>query len=359
MHLARLHLEHFRNLETTDLALGAGFNYVYGPNGAGKTALLEAVHTLSRGRSFRAGGLNTLIAHGAGEMRLRAEVTGAAQRTLALARSRSGSTTLSLDRMRCRRMSEFARLLPVNVLLPDAGGLVLEGPAHRRAFLDWGLFHVEPRFLECARRYRRALQQRNAWLKGAVAGDADPWADALIEYGVALTVMRTRYIERLETTLQEVLGRLAPELDVALSHSDGGFSDGASARKKLSESSARDVKFGLSHVGPHRADLAFRVEGHAAAAVVSRGQAKMLASAAIIAQVALRAEVAGRRGVLLIDDFGAELDDAHVERFIAVLASLGGQVIATSTLAPDWAREACDLFHVEQGRIRAEIRRTR
>ena len=62
-------------------------------------------------------------------------------------------------------------------------------------------------------------------------------------------------------------------------------------------------------VGPHRADLSFRVDGVPARDRVSRGQQKMLAAAFILGQLAAsRRSQARRPTCLLLDDPAAELD---------------------------------------------------
>ena len=55
--------------------------------------------------------------------------------------------------------------MPVQAIDPEVHRLVEEGPQERRRYLDWGVFHVEPRFVEQWRRYQRALKQRNAALR--------------------------------------------------------------------------------------------------------------------------------------------------------------------------------------------------
>lgn len=53
MHITRLHVERVRNLKTVALSGLRPFNVFYGHNGSGKTSILEAVHLLATGRSFR------------------------------------------------------------------------------------------------------------------------------------------------------------------------------------------------------------------------------------------------------------------------------------------------------------------
>ncbi|WP_220385357.1 AAA family ATPase, partial [Klebsiella pneumoniae] len=53
MHLTRLNIERVRNLKTVALHGLQPFNVFYGANGSGKTSILEAIHLLATGRSFR------------------------------------------------------------------------------------------------------------------------------------------------------------------------------------------------------------------------------------------------------------------------------------------------------------------
>ena len=119
------------------------------------------------------------------------------------------------------------------------------------------------------------------------------------------------------------------------------------------ESLDRDVKFGATQAGPHRADLRLRTTSEAAADALSRGQAKALAMALRLAQAQHTASVAGRRSLFLVDDLGAELDRAHSGRFFSVLQRMGCQVLATATSDPGDALDyqgTRGVFHVEHGR---------
>ena len=371
MYLQTLAVSEFRNIRSIELSLGSGFNYIHGANGAGKTALLESIHLLARGRSFRTGKGGALIRRAADELVVRGVVESAEgdRVTLAVAKSRSGQTQLRIDSRRETRVSALARLLPVQTLLPDAGQLVLGGPAERRGFLDWGLFHVEHSFLDVSRRFRRVLSQRNAWLKSPSGQDCgssadDPWFGQLQQLACALSELRASYVHRLEPVFQEMRALLTPELSCRLGYDWGGLVNIESVAKKLSESLVRDVKLGVTHRGPQRGDLIFTVDDHPAAETVSRGQAKLLASAALLAQAKLLEMERGTRSVILIDDFGAELDRSHELAFGRALQELQCQVVATSTQepaeGPDWVQNLpdCAVFHVEHGQLIATMSRT-
>lgn len=383
MHLRRLHIDGLRNISAVTLELGAGFNYLYGDNGAGKTAILEAVHVLARGRSFRASSIERLVNKGSGALLVRAEVsnqTGTHQ--LGFARA-DAKNRYRIDGQPAEGFSLLAAQVAVQTLLPNASDLVYAGPGERRRFLDWGLFHVKHDHLSVARQYNRALLQRNAWLKAqrgqTPSWQEDPWVEAVLSYGLSLNKNRSLYVQRLEAPFRRALASLSEVMELTLSYRWGGLQDERESREKMSESFSRDVKFGATQRGPHRADLLVTAgevrerprgqsnsdltqSNHAANAsageILSRGQAKIAASALMLAQVELQRQEVGENSIVLIDDLGAELDAQHWQRFLGTLEALECQVIATSTEAPGnqgWLDQIkCDVFHVEHGTVKSD-----
>ena len=53
MLIRRLQLQSFRRFDSVEIDLRQGFNLLTGDNGSGKTSVLEALHLLAHGRSFR------------------------------------------------------------------------------------------------------------------------------------------------------------------------------------------------------------------------------------------------------------------------------------------------------------------
>ncbi len=371
MRLARLEITHVRNLTRVAIDLAAGLNLFYGANGAGKTSILEAVHLLARGRSFRTHRIGSVITRGQDALWVHAQMVDERRGELAvgLHKRRDNVAEVRVNGVAERRLSSVASIVPLQVLLPDGADLVLGQPGERRRFLDWGMFHVEPSSLGVLRDYQRALRQRNVVLRGArgraeaLARDLDSWDDRIVVLAEAVDHLRRSYVEGLSAALIAQLAGLSPGLDIELRYQPG-WPDGASFQKSLRESRVRDVKSGATHPGPHRADIRLRVAGHAAAETLSRGQAKVVASALRLAQSAQIAAATGRASLFLMDDVGAELDQAHNDRFFGALSEMGCQVLATGTAPVDLRRHfggRLRMFHVEHGACRmtdgdAEVR---
>src|SRR5438105_12096429 len=92
----------------------------------------------------------------------------------------------------------------------------------------------------------------------------------------------------------------------------------------------RDEARGLTHVGPHRADVAVRLHGRPARETLSRGQQKLVAAAMTVAQLRLLQEVTRTTPTLLLDDPAAELDGERLQRFIEQVLRLRCQLVVTS-----------------------------
>jgi DNA replication and repair protein RecF len=360
VHFERLEISLFRNLDAVAIDLAPGLNTFYGDNGAGKTAILEAVHLLCRGRSFRTQKTQTLIQQGADQLMVRGIILDESRgrTSLAISKDRKARTEMRLNGMPERRLSEFARLTPLQVMLPDIADLVFGSPAGRRSWLDWGTFHVKPSYLEQLRSYLRAVRQRNALLKDhAEPRTLKPWHEEVARLGEAVTVARQHYLEGVIPHFQDVLRELTPGLALDIRYHRGWGAE-ESLGKLLGDSSPREVKYASTLWGPHRADVQLRVEGTPAGAVLSRGQGKLVASAMQIAQAALLSDAEQRSTVFLIDDAGAELDVAHNERFFRLLQRIGGQILATTTRYPTskdrrkTEPEKTKMFHVEHGAIK-------
>jgi len=350
--LSRVRITGFRCLREAELGLDPRQNYIFGPNGAGKTSLLEAIFVLGRGRSFRTRQMRRLIQHGREGFAVFGEIdVPEAVRRIGVA-YQAGRLEKKVDGQPAAGMAQLAALLPVHALDPSMHALVEGGPSERRRFLDWGVFHVEPAYLEVWKRYRRVLSQRNAALKaGGSAADVRPWSLALAEAGAEVDRHRRHYLDR----LSPFVGRLGQRLldrPLTLDYRRGWPAeetlDGA-----LATAEVRDRQSGTTEVGPHRAEIVLRLDGRRVQDEASRGQQKLTAAALIVAQVAVESAERPLQSVLVVDDPAAELDAVALERLLASLAELQAQQIFTA-LTPNHLAPAANhpVFHVERGRVR-------
>jgi DNA replication and repair protein RecF len=250
-------------------------------------------------------------------------------------------------------ISAVTHELPVQIVDPSIHRLIEEGASRRRRLLDWGVFHVEQNFLNPWRRYQRALSQRNAALRsGMDSRILGSWTEDLVTAAAEIDSQRSGYTAMLRPVFMELANSLLG-FSVELEYLRGWSSD-QTFEAVLASSEMRDRRLKTTTVGPHRADLTFKMDGTPARDRVSRGQQKMLAVALILAQVRLRAERHPvPRSCLLLDDPAAELDVDNLGKVLSVLAKLPTQLVITSLNQQGlYGMEIGRMFHVEQGRVR-------
>jgi DNA replication and repair protein RecF len=348
MSLIELEVEDLRCLQKVELDLHPRVNLILGPNGSGKTSLLEALYLLGRGRSFRTRHTERLIRHGARRLRAIARTNEAIPSTIGFGFDRESGAEARIDRRAVRSFTELAEAVPVQAVDPGIHRLVEEGPGHRRRWLDWGVFHVEPGFVGHWLDFSRVLKQRNAALRQRA--DPTPWDAEFARLGEGLAESRVRALQALAPHWQHIVAALLGR-EVTLSYFRGWSQD-----QTLSESlvihRASDRERGRTTSGPHRFDVLLRWESHAAREVLSRGQQKLLGAALALAMARLVGSGERRPPLLLLDDPAAELDLSLAENLVRETSSLGGQLILTALHAGDSPFGAPDrVFHVEQGRV--------
>ena len=359
MSLVRLNVRAIRNLQPLELAPSPRINLLYGANGSGKTSVLEAIHLLGLARSFRSTRLTPVIQHEQeralvfGEVRL----SDGRLSQLGIARERNGECRIRIDGQNARSAAQLAEVLPLQLINPDSFRLLDGAPKIRRQFLDWGVFHVEARFLGAWQRLQAALRQRNSWLRH---GRIDPaaqaaWDRELSLASEAIDEYRRGYIQALKPVFERTLAQLVELPELTLSYYRGWDRE-RSLAEVLAASLVRDQQLGHTQAGPQRADLRLRIGGHNAADILSRGQQKLVVCALRIAQGHLVNQAKHGQCVYLVDDLPSELDEQHRHALCRLLEDLDCQVFITGvdgeTLKDGWRTDTpVAMFHVEQGRI--------
>lgn len=362
MHIVRISLNRVRRFDSVELAPRPGINLITGDNGAGKTSVLEALHLMAYGRSFRGRVRDGLVQKGADALEVFVEWQehgGAAPvERLRRAGLRHGGQAWKgrLDGEDVAQLGSLCAALAVVTFEPGSHALVSGGSEARRRFVDWGLFHVEPDFFPLWRRYTRALKQRNALLKaGAAPRQLDAWDHELAEAGTPLTSRREHYLDRLQDRAVAIAADLAPGLQLqGLELQPGWRRHEMSLADALLLSRERDRTTGYTSVGPHRADWSVGYAEIPGRDALSRGQAKLTALASLLAQADDYAAQRGEWPVIALDDLGAELDRHHQQRVLQRLAGTPAQVFITATEPPaalEGHLRPAAVFHVEHGAI--------
>ncbi|MDO6764200.1 DNA replication/repair protein RecF [Agarivorans sp. 1_MG-2023] len=351
MQIQSLGLQHFRNIESASLSLNPQLNVVLGKNGSGKTSVLEAIYYLGFGRSFRSNRASKVISYQQDSFVVFAQLE---EHKIGLQKFKGGDTALRINKETVRSQAVLASLLPIQILHPEGYGLVDGSPKHRRAYLDWGVFHVEHQFHGAWQNYKRILKQRNALLKQTRQyQDLVYWDKQLVELAQVVSTQRLEYVTSIKSTLFDLVEEFLPEYKFELAFYQG-WDEQSDLADLLKSSFERDRMLGYTQYGPHKADLKFKFNGINAVDLISRGQLKLFVCALILAQGQHAQQTSGKKTVYLIDDFAAELDMSKRQLLATCLQRHGSQVFVSAIeeqMLDGFDLEGCTMFHVEHGVI--------
>jgi DNA replication and repair protein RecF len=353
MRLTRLEVTNLRIIEAATLLPEGGVNLIAGANGSGKSSLLEGIHLIGTGRSFRSRRAEEFIRHGQSALTVHARVRETGGDELPVGVEKRGQTTrIRLSEEAIRSAAVLARRIPVIVILPESQRLISDGAELRRQFLDWGLFHVEPGYVTASQNYRRVLKQRNAQLRAQASPRVlAPWDAELGDTGELLHGLRVAHLDSMLKRVGSLVAELTG-LEVSIHYVPGWDTKGSLA-EAAAKALGRDAARGYTGVGPHRADLELLVGGVPAQRVLSRGEAKLFCLALWLAQAREHHQQAARTPLILIDDLASELDAANQARVFQSLSSLGAQTFVT-TVSNELLRDLpgpLKTFHVERGKV--------
>ncbi|MEH6625478.1 MAG: DNA replication/repair protein RecF [Motiliproteus sp.] len=360
MAIQSISISDFRNISRLKLKLSPRVNILHGVNGSGKTSILEGVHLLSLGRSFRTSKYKHYIRQGTQSTTLFAEAMATSSASIlpvGLQRKLDGALKIRVAGQSIESASVLAELLPVQLLNSDTF-LLLEGsPSIRRQFIDWGGFHSDAGFFVAWKAVKRALKQRNSLLK---YGKLDPlvrrvWDAEFVRHADALDGYRQAYIDALIPCFEQVLAELI-EIDNLSLNYYRGWDRKQSLDEILDEGLERDKNLGYTQMGPQRAELRIRIGTIAASEILSRGQQKLVVSALKLAQGLLFKRTSGRDCIYLIDDLPAELDRNHRQKLCKLLDDLQCQLLLTCVDSGSfeycWKDETeVRDFHIEEGSL--------
>jgi len=353
MILCHLTIERFRNLARGELELSPGVTLFWGRNAQGKTNLLEAVHYVATGRSFRTRLDRECLPWDAPAPAV-ARIEGRLERggvSHQLAVSLTDRAKFAwVDGKALTRLGDLLGKLMVVLFTPDDIGIAAGSPALRRRFLDMALSQVSSAYLGHLQGYVEALRQRNAAFRtgdsslGAAPSEEalDPWAGPLVTHGVETSLARRKAVGELALLSCTFYKEIAPGdglLNVeyrsgsAIVPDDDREQATEHFRRRLNDAAAIERARRQTLVGPHRDDLLLTVGGREVRDYGSQGQQRSVVLALRLAEGKWMAQQTGETPLLLVDDLGAELDQDRRGRLLPLFGA-GVQTLATTVGDP-------------------------
>ncbi len=347
MTLERINYQGFRNLVDAELQFAEGFNFIIGANGAGKTNLLEAIFYVGLASSFRAREERNLIRSDSPYLRVNAVADGRE----AIIYLDSRHKKLMIQNNEVHRLSDFIGWLGVTLLSIEDIWIVRGSPAKRRAFLDWAIAKVSPRYCTYLTEYHNIVRQRNKALQTAYDDkDASLFEildEQLIKTGNEIYRIREAHLPELKESVAQIGADLGlKKLDFSYKSTCPDMRLSQSALNRVHQ---KELLWGHTIVGPHRDDLLFSINGHSLKQFASEGEERAAAVSLKLAESEHVYKKTGKRPILLLDEVAAEFDAVKKH---SLLNTLKGQVFYASTQLPAFSRldqKRYNIYSVKRG----------
>lgn len=370
--LSKLVLHNFRNISSASVELNPRLNLIIGPNGSGKSSFLESLSVLAHGRSFRTHKYRNLIKDNEKDFILFSNLVDEQNDVvpIGIQRSRGGDFKIKVNEKNINSSAELAEKLPLILIDSNSFKLLEGGPKERRRYFDWLVFHVKHEFADLWKQVSRCIKQRNSLLRRDKIdySEIEPWDVEISRMSEQIETLRLECFALLKGVFTDVLDNLkadksATEIieskNISLEYSSGWKDGDISFRDQLKANYQKDLQYGYTVLGPHKADIKIKSGRHIAAEILSRGQQKLLISAMFISEARVFRDQTKRNPIFAIDDLPSELDENNQSILAAWLNDFKSQLFITG-ITDEFVRriwsdskkeEKLKMFHVKHGTL--------
>jgi DNA replication and repair protein RecF len=336
MKIKRVVLSNFRNYKLSAYDFGAEATLIFGPNAVGKTSIVEAIHLLSTGDSFRSGKIDEMVSIDTEVSRVSCKLVEANDESedseeleILLNRGNVGGRRTqkrlyTLNGAKKRKKDFIGKFYSV-VFRPEDMRLIEGSKTRRRKFMDEALIILDWQYARSLKMYEEALVKRNKLLwqikeKLVPKTTLKYWNMTVLKHG--------QYLQKKRKELLDFFSQVDFPLPFRVSYRPSIIS-----QERQAEYEFKEIASGHSLIGPHKDDfLVFlddknKIKGKSEektefdlATYGSRGQQRMSVLWLKICQLSYIEVQSNQKALLLLDDILSELDEMMIEKVLGLLA---------------------------------------
>ncbi len=290
MIIKSLELSNYRNYDNLNIEFDESTNILFGNNAQGKTNILEAIYMSGTTRSHRGSKDKEIIKFGCDEAHIKSVVSKDNrdfQIDIHLKKSRAKG--IAINKVPIKKAIELFGILNLVVFSPEDLAIIKNGPSERRRFVDAELCQLDKVYLYDLTIYNKALNQRNKLLKDInynpqLRDTLDVWNRQIIDYGKRIISRRRALVDQLNEIVEPIHENITGgseriHIGYEMNVSEDAYED------EFNRSLERDIRFGQTHVGPHRDDLSFEVNNIDMRKFGSQGQQRTCALSLKLAEI--------------------------------------------------------------------------
>lgn len=336
MKIKRVVLNNFRNYKLSTFDLDGSVTLFHGPNAVGKTSIIEAIHLLSSGNSFRSSKIDEMVNFDTEVSRVSCKLVyngddDDENLEMLLNRGvvqgrRTQKRLYTLNGAKKRKKDFVGKFFSI-VFRPEDMRLIEGSKTRRRKFMDEALSILDWQYARSLKMYEEALVKRNKLLwqikeKLVPKTTLKYWNMTVLKHGMYVQESRQRFLES--------FNGVDYPLDFMVEYNPSIISE-----ERMEEYGYKEIAVGHSLIGPHKDDFIVYLDqdnknkkSFDVAIYGSRGQQRMAVLWLKICQLTYIEEQSQQKALLLLDDILSELDEGMKERVLSLLE--GRQSVVTS-----------------------------
>lgn len=357
MVIKSLELKNFRNYESLSIDFDEGTNILYGENAQGKTNILESLYVSGTSKSHRGSKDREMISFEKEEAHIKTVVKkNDSFHQIDFHLKKNSSKGIAVNKMPIRKAGELFGILNIVFFSPEDLNVIKEGPSGRRRFLDMELSQLDRVYLHNLTSYHRIMQQRNKLLKDIffrpeLKKTLSVWDEQLISYGKKIILQREDFLRELEKIVYGIHKNISGGREnLVLNYEPSATAE--QLGREMEKARERDLRMGITAVGPHRDDISFMANGTDIRKFGSQGQQRTCALSLKMAEIELVKKMIHDTPVLLLDDVLSELDSSRQNYLLNSIHDI--QTIITCTGLDEFIKNRFRInkvFFVKNGRV--------
>ena len=339
MPIKEIGLVSFRNHSTINLEFCPNINVLWGKNGSGKTAILEGIHLLSIGRSFRTNRKNELLKDGDEYF----SINGAFEinrnnQNIQINQTKDGTRRIIIDRNKIDSIRDLVGLNPVVLLSPEEQIITKGAPQDQRNYFNKLFSIISNEYFNLLTDYNRILKQRNKLLDDFISTDdanieIDTWNESMSDVGQQLWEKRISIFNKYSIELKNIVGKFnESNIELIGELITTKLQDKNEYISTLKSKQNRDVYLGRTTYGPHTDKINFIFNGKDIKKYGSQGEHKLGLLLIKLAEVNLIRKISGKAPIILLDDLFAKLDDSRSKQAMEMIDKDLQTIITTTDL---------------------------
>ena len=357
MIIKSLELADYRNYDCLELQFDKRTNILYGDNAQGKTNILEAIYVAATTKSHKGSKDKEIVNFEKEEAHIRTYIEKESVETrVDMHLRKSKSKGIAVDGKKLKKAADLLGLCNVVFFSPEDLGIIKNGPAERRRFIDMELCQLDSIYLYNLNNYSKIVNQRNKLLKDMFMNPdlketLNIWDMQLVSYGSKIIERRRIFVEQLNEIIYDIHKKLSGDKEELRIVYEPNV-EIEDFERSMRDRRDRDIKAKMTTVGPHRDDFSIMVGQVDIRRFGSQGQQRTAALSLKLSEIELVKKITKDNPVLLLDDVLSELDS---NRQNYLLNSIGDiQTIITCTGLEEFVNNRFEInrvFQVTEGTV--------